>query len=67
MLLAAARLIGIVDPQQKAPAAPVQLGLPREQPVVQRGADIADVQRARRAGGKTGNDHDPVRNLWLIG
>src|SRR3546814_3164452 len=38
--------VGIVDPQQETPAM-----LPRPQPVVERGADIADVQMAGRRGG----------------
>jgi hypothetical protein len=43
MLLTAARRIGIIDPQQEFPAS-----LLGEQPVVQRGADIADMERAGR-------------------
>jgi hypothetical protein len=46
----AARAIGIIDPQQEAPA----IG-PREQPVVQRGPEVADVQIAGRARRETGN------------
>jgi len=51
MLLAAPRLIGIVDPQQKPPAM-----LLRQQPVQQRRADIADMQDARGRGGEAGDD-----------
>jgi hypothetical protein len=51
MLLAAAFGIGIVDPQQKPPAR-----LLGQQPVVQRRADIADMQRAGGRGSETGGD-----------
>ena len=43
IVLAAARGIGIVDPQQEVPAM-----LLRQQPVVQRRADIADMEQPRR-------------------
>ena len=51
MLLAAAFQVGIVDPQQEPPA-----GLLRQHPVVQRGAHVAHVQRAGRAGGEAGGN-----------
>ena len=51
VLLAAALQIGIVNPQQEPPAS-----LLGEQPVVQRRADIANVERAGGRGGETGGD-----------
>src|SRR5690606_35388934 len=46
--------VGIVDPQHEAPARPA-----RPQPVVERGADVADMQRAGGRGGEAGGDgHD---------
>ena len=41
MFLTAALCIGVVDPQQELAA-----GLFGQQPVMQRGADIADMERA---------------------
>ncbi len=56
MLLAAALEIGVVDAQQKPPAA-----LRAKQIIMQRGADIADVQAPGRRRGKAGGDHWPNR------
>ena len=53
--LLAARRVGIVDPQQEAPA-----GLAREQPVVQRGAQVADMQSPGGRRGKAGGDGHAV-------
>ena len=50
MLLQRTRGVGVVDPQQECAT-----GLLGQQPVVQRGADIADMQFARGAGRETGN------------
>ena len=50
-LVAAALAVGIVDPQQEAAAV-----LPREQPVVQRRANVADVEAPRRRRRETGDD-----------
>src|SRR5690606_34911048 len=47
----AARRVGIVDPQQEAPTV-----LLRQQPVVQRGADVADVQPPGGRGGEADDD-----------
>jgi hypothetical protein len=49
IVLAAACRVGVVDAQQEPPAA-----LPGQQPVMQRGADIADVEIARGAWGEAG-------------
>jgi hypothetical protein len=54
-LLAPCR-IGVVDPQQEASAL-----RPREHPVVQRRADVADVQPAGGRGGETGYDGHALR------
>ena len=51
MLLAAALEVGIVDPEQKAPGM-----LSGQQPVVQRRADIADVQIAGGRGSEAGGE-----------
>ena len=51
MLLAAALAVGIVEPQDEAAAM-----LPRPQPVVQRRADIADMEPAGRRRGEAGDD-----------
>ena len=53
--LLAARGVGVVDPEQEAPA-----GLAGQQPVVKRGAQIADMQPAGGRGGETGRDHLPA-------
>src|SRR3546814_17786975 len=45
--------VGVVDPQQEPPAM-----LPRPQPIVERGANIADMQGAGRRGSEAGNDGD---------
>src|SRR3546814_1653558 len=49
MLLPRPLAVGVVDPQQETPA---MLACP--QPVVERGADVADMQIAGRRGGETG-------------
>ena len=54
--------IGIVEPQQKCPAL-----LLREHPVVQRGADIADMKMARGRRGEAGLDGHTVLNALVIG
>ena len=51
ILLPAALQVGVVDPQHEPPAM-----LDREQRVVERGADVADVEPASRRGGETGDD-----------
>ena len=52
MLVAAAIGIGIVDAQQEAPA-----GLRAEQIIMQRGADVADVEAPGRGRSEAGNGH----------
>ena len=51
IFLPAALQVGVVDPQQEPPAI-----LQREQRIVQRGADIADMEPAGRRRGETGDD-----------
>ena len=43
--------VGVVDPKQEVPAV-----APREQQVVERGANVADMEPARRRGGEAGGD-----------
>ena len=50
IFLAAALCIGVVDPQQEPPAA-----LFRQQPIMQRSADIADMKPPRGRGGEAGD------------
>ena len=49
--------VGVVDPKQEVPAV-----ASREQQVVERGADIADMEPARRRGGEAGGD----RHGWGV-
>src|SRR5687768_7593822 len=49
--LARTLLVGIVEPQDESPAL-----LPRPQPIVDGGADIADMEPSRRRGGEAGDD-----------
>ena len=51
VFLGRALLIGVVEPEQEA--API---LPRPQPIVQRGADIADMEPSGRRWGEAGDD-----------
>src|SRR3546814_13713780 len=75
MLLPRPLAVGVVDPQQETPAMPAC-----PQPVVERGADVADMQIAGRRGGETGREghsaaimcfaataSHTVRNPWVIG
>ena len=52
IFLAAALRIGVVDAQDESAA-----GLAGQHPVVQRGADVADMQAAGRRRGETGGGH----------
>ena len=54
--------IGIVQPQQE-----LAMLASREQPVVERGADIADVQPPGRRRREAGDDGHDVRNALVIG
>ena len=62
ILLARPFDIGIVYPKDETPAQ-----LPRPQPVVERGANIADMQIARGRGREAGGDGHAVRNALVIG
>ena len=60
IFLAAAVRVGIVDPQQEPPAR-----LARQHPVMQRGADIADMEAPGRGRGEAGHGHRS--GGWRVG
>ena len=61
--------VGIVDPKENCASMP-----PRQQPIVERGADVADMKPAGRRRGKTGDDvirvpfgQEPVWKALVMG